>query len=203
MCALSLCLASISCLGVPGAKENVQVPYGFELQESSTENALSCAQLCENYTSHVQGADEQDCEVWTYISGLCTLRQLTGTASISHVGDMTAVSWKRHANFRDDCTPLVWPIHHANPPRQSTTPGQPTSVTLSSHARTTHHSGSILPATTTAKRALRARSTCAISLAAKHVKKTALMIRHVGHRMGQRRVYKNDRLLCQQGETDQ
>ena len=103
MCALLPFLLSPAFSG----KENTQVAYGFKLQESSTKSAESCARLCENFTSHVMGT-EHDCEAWTFdTKGLCTLRQLTGKSFISHVGDLTAVSWKRHANFKNDCTPLV------------------------------------------------------------------------------------------------
>jgi len=34
------------------------------------------------------------------------LRQLTGDGKIGVLGDVSGTSWKRHANFRGDCTPL-------------------------------------------------------------------------------------------------
>jgi len=49
-----------------------------------------------------------NCEAWQFTpkDGTCQLRQLTGEGKVGILGDLTADSWKRHSNFRGDCTPL-------------------------------------------------------------------------------------------------
>eukprot|EP00936_MAST-01D_sp_MAST-1D-sp1_P000515 g515.t1 len=76
-----------------------------------TLQSVAGATACQASCRDAKGPNGKNgyCEAWFYSAkdNSCELRQLSGVGSISKLfGDRSGVSWKRHSNFRGDCTPL-------------------------------------------------------------------------------------------------
>lgn len=117
---------------VPGAGCSKYVPdpkaahrslaVGFVTGSFDGLTLAQCCEACANQTQSPKILLASPCEAWAWemskkerlevadfpdeAVGKCELRQLTGTGKIVELGDTSGVSWKRHANFKGDCTPL-------------------------------------------------------------------------------------------------
>lgn len=98
------------------ARENAIIPYGFVLEKAKrVRDASACGDMCRAYGQRPAGKLPADadltrtCEAWSFdADGACTLLQLTGVKHIGTFGDKDhGKGWKRHSNFRGDCTALA------------------------------------------------------------------------------------------------
>lgn len=87
------------------------------------EHEEACRKQCTNQTIGLWAKKKfgvPNCEAWQFTpaTGDCELRQFTGEANNGILGDTSGVSWKRHSNFKGDCTPLwvdIAPKHTKTP----------------------------------------------------------------------------------------